>query len=267
MMKKFRTILCAVLAAGTLTACTAEATAFGTEVTDEGKGLTLTAENAGKGTAAGTEIDIAEGEQVTVNADVTSGAVRLTLTGEGKSEPSVDAVYDAAGLEETYELEPGTYMIMYTAEENKTTGTVRTAAAASETAEAPAEETSAAEDGQNPIMNFIGTYAKDRAMIDVSAADDKDGAAFHITWGTSAAEHSEWDMSGTFDPETLTVSYDNCTRKNIVFKEDGSVESEDIVYENGKGSFTFSADDATLTWNDEQEHQADDMVFGWALVD
>ena len=78
-------------------------------------------------------------------------------------------------------------------------------------------------------MNFVGSYAKDRALIEVSAADDKDGAKFHITWGSSAAEHSEWDMTGTFDPETLTVNYEKAVKKDVVFKEDGSVESAEPI--------------------------------------
>jgi hypothetical protein len=45
------------------------------------------------------------------------------------------------------------------------------------------------------------------------------------------------------------------------------IHSENIVYEDGTGSFTFSAEENSLTWKDEKEHIADDTVFGWALVD
>ena len=131
------------------------------------------------------------------------------------------------------------------------------------TEEAAKDETAAAPaDRQNPIMNFVGTYAKDRASILVEA-DGDDGAKFLINWGSSASEHTEWIMSGKFDANTLTVNYDNCVRKDVVFKEDGSTDSETVIYENGKGSFTFT-DDLKLTWNDEEEHQADGMVFDYA---
>ena len=256
-MNLFRTILCAALAAGTLAGCASGKGTFSTELLDEGVGLKLTADGAIKGTAAGTSIDVAEGEHVSVSADVTSGGVQLVMTESGNDQAAVDYVYDSVGSEVEYDLTPGTYNIMFSAAKNKTTGIVTVKVIPAETA--PAAES----DGQNPIMNFVGTYAKDRCYIEVSAADSDNGAAFHINWGSSASEHSEWDMSGTFDTETLTVNYDNAVRKNIVFNEDGSVASETTVYENGKGSFTFSEGDLTLVWNDEQEHAADDTVFGW----
>ena len=114
------------------------------------------------------------------------------------------------------------------------------------------------EDGQNPVMNFIGSYAVGRANIDVSCEGQSD-AKFLVTWGSSAFETSSWEMSGTLDWDTLTVPYSNCTRTDIVFGEDGS-ESDNVVYENGTGSFTFH-DDGSLTWQDDMENAGEDMVF------
>lgn len=123
-----------------------------------------------------------------------------------------------------------------------------------------AEEAEAtADDGQNPIMNFVGTYASGRASILVEA-DGADGAKLTVTWGSSASEHSEWVMSGKFDPDTLTIEYSDCVRKDIEFAEDGSVKSETVVYENGFGNAHFD-DDGNLRWKDDEEHMADDMVF------
>ena len=260
-MKKFTEILCAAMLAGSLAACTTEATVFGTSLTDE-EGIQLTAENADKGSESSSGIDVAEGEHVVVAGSVTKGAVNFRIAQDGAETPAAEWTVNGENQEVEYELAPGSYTVSFTADEDGTTGTVTVAKKPFESAEAPA-----AEDGQNPIMNFVGSYAKDRALIEVSAADDKDGAKFHITWGSSAAEHSEWDMTGTFDPETLTVNYEKAVKKDVVFKEDGSVESENIVYEDGTGSFTFSAEENSLTWKDEKEHIADDTVFGWALVD
>ena len=130
-----------------------------------------------------------------------------------------------------------------------------------EAAEAPSEQ-----DGQNPIMNFVGIYARDRASIEVGATDQIDGVKITVTWGSSAWEHSEWVMTGRFDTETLTVAYDDCVRTDYVFKEDGSVDTETVVYEDGTGTITFSDEDGlTLTWDDEMEHIADDMIFEYAV--
>ena len=140
-------------------------------------------------------------------------------------------------------------------------------------------------DSQNPIMNFVGVYAKDRCQINVMPLED-DYADFVVTWSNNAASHDEWHMSGKFDPETLSVTYDNCTKKEVVFKTDGSIESEEIKYENGTGTFTFNPDTNAnsvifwmigstgtftfnpdtnvLTWKDDIENAADGIVFEYA---
>ena len=43
--------------------------------------------------------------------------------------------------------------------------------------------------------------------------------------------------------------------------EDGSVESETVIYENGTGTITFSDTDYSLTWADNEEHIADGITF------
>lgn len=127
-----------------------------------------------------------------------------------------------------------------------------------ETAEETAEETS--EEGQNPVMNFVGDYASDRCTITVEAGEGN-VANITVEWASSAAERSEWTMSGEFDEETTSVYYQDCTKKNLVFAEDGSVSSEETVYEGGHGTFTFNADEQTLTWTDDIENIADGAVF------
>ena len=118
------------------------------------------------------------------------------------------------------------------------------------------------DEGQNPIMNFIGTYASGRASIFIGATDESNGANATVTWSSSAAENSTWVMSGTFDPETLQFEYHDCVRTDYVYNESGDVESQEEVYTGGHGFMTFTdGDPLTLTWQDDQEHMADDMVF------
>ena len=131
---------------------------------------------------------------------------------------------------------------------------------------APAGSEAVVDDGQNPVMNFIGVYGHDRASVMVEA-DGSDGAKITVTWGSSAAENSEWVMSGKFDPETLTVAYTDCVRTDYVWNEQGEIDSETVAYENGEGTITFSDDGAlTLTWDDAQEHIADGTVFEYASL-
>lgn len=120
----------------------------------------------------------------------------------------------------------------------------------------------AADDGQNPVMNFIGNYTCDRASVFVSAEGEENGASVIVTWGSSAWENSSWMMSGTFDPDTLQFEYHDCVRTDYVYNEDGEVDSQTEVYTGGHGFMFFSDDGAlTFTWQDDQEHIADGMVF------
>ena len=132
---------------------------------------------------------------------------------------------------------------------------------------APAgSEAAAAEDGQNPVMNFIGVYGHDRASVMVEA-DGMENAKITVTWGGSAAENAEWVMSGKFDPETLTVQYTDCVKTVYVWNEQGEIDSETVEYENGEGTITFTDGEAlSLTWDDAQEHIADGTVFEYASL-
>ena len=129
-----------------------------------------------------------------------------------------------------------------------------------------ASKEAAADDGQNPVMNFIGVYACDRASMKVEATDEQDGVKISVTWSSSAAEHSEWVMTGKFDADKLTVDYKDCVRTDYVFNEDGSVQSETVVYEKGEGTVTFyDGEKLSLTWDDAEEDVAADMVFEYAV--
>lgn len=113
-------------------------------------------------------------------------------------------------------------------------------------------------------MNFIGSYSSDRASMLVKAEGATD-AKITVSWASSASEISKWTMSGTFDPNTHTVSYDNCIRTNYAHNESGEVDSETVAYNHGTGTITFT-ENGTLTWADDQEHVADGMTFAFNAV-
>ena len=118
--------------------------------------------------------------------------------------------------------------------------------------------------GQNPIMNFVGYYVCERANVFISA-DGEEGASAIVTWSSSAWENSSWMMSGTFDPETLQFEYHDCVRTNYKYNDDGELESQEEVYTGGHGFMFFKeGDPLTLTWQDDQESIAEDMVFEYA---
>ena len=120
------------------------------------------------------------------------------------------------------------------------------------------------DDGQNPVMNFIGNYVCDRASVFISA-DGDEGASAIVTWGSSAWENSSWMMTGTFDPETLQFEYHDCVRIDYVYDESGEETSQTEIYTGGHGFMFFAeGDPLTLTWQDDQENVADGMVFEYA---
>jgi len=132
------------------------------------------------------------------------------------------------------------------------------AAAQPQLRETIAKETIAPDDGQNPVMNFIGNYYGGRACVSVEAKGS-DEAEITVVWGDSYNTKAVWTMSGTFNEATTSVFYDNAIKKVITLNEKGEVIFEEYLYTSGRGEFVFSYDG--VTWNDLEEHIADTMVF------
>ena len=126
------------------------------------------------------------------------------------------------------------------------------------------ETTEQSDDGQSALMNFIGKYGSGRCTIEVNTLEGQDGTAeIRVSWSGSANSYSEWKMTGKFDDDKLTVDYKDCVKKEITMKEDGSVDTENVIYENGTGTFTFKEgkNGLELTWDDKKESAADGMTF------
>jgi len=126
----------------------------------------------------------------------------------------------------------------------------------------------AGDDGQNPVMNVIGNYVCDRARVEVQPKGE-DMADITVSWSNSAFDHAEWTMSGVFDTDTMTVSYSDCVMKNVAYDRDSEetdkIPLETIIYTDGSGKIIFG-EDGTLTWEDDQDHAAEGMVFEYLLV-
>ena len=112
------------------------------------------------------------------------------------------------------------------------------------------------------MMALVMTFAMGLSACGKKAAPD-DGQ--NPTWSSSAWENSTWMMSGTFDPETLQFEYHDCVKTDYKYKDDGDVESQEEVYTGGHGFMFFKeGDPLSLTWQDDQEKVAEDMVFEYA---
>ncbi len=121
------------------------------------------------------------------------------------------------------------------------------------------------EDGQNPIMNFVGDYGYGRTLIHVEA-DGMEKAKFSVTQDSSLTENMTWTMTGSLD-DKLTVVYDDAVKKTVKKDADGNVLSEEVEYEKGTGQFVFDPSSDVLRWHDDVEQFGDgvDFIYGFVL--
>lgn len=244
--------------------------AAGEDASSDKAGADVTSDNAGKDTSSDK-----------AGADVTSDAAGKDASSDAVGK---DATSDAAGKNSSSDA-AGKDASSDAAEQDAASGAADTAAP-SDTDETVAasddpgseiavvvddsakgvERSGREEEGQNPVMGFIGPYAYGSAGMYIEAGGGHD-ARVSVAWGSSTGKRSEWIMSGPFDEKTLTITYSNCVRKDLVFNENGDVESETIAYENGTGTITFQeGENTSLVWKDDQDHMADNAVFTWNFV-
>ena len=124
------------------------------------------------------------------------------------------------------------------------------------------------DEGQNPVMNYVGFYVCDRANVFIEATDSENGASANVTWSSSAWENSTWVMTGTFDADEQRFEYHDCVRTDYEYDDAGDVKSQTETYTGGHGFMFFEDGDdgvTRLTWQDDQENVADGMVFEYAV--
>ncbi|MBR4759958.1 MAG: hypothetical protein IK078_07415 [Lachnospiraceae bacterium] len=113
------------------------------------------------------------------------------------------------------------------------------------------------ENAENPVAEYAGQYYIGKGNLSISP-EGTDGALIEVWWGSSAAEHSEWVMHGTFDESTMTITYSDCEKHDFTLNEDGEVEKDETAYTDGTGSVKIN-DNGSVTWTDDQDHIADDL--------
>ena len=117
------------------------------------------------------------------------------------------------------------------------------------------------EEGQNPVMNWIGNYQYGRVTALVEC-EGTDSARIRIRWGASAWEEAVWVIVGKLDPETLTIRYTDAIETIVTWNDDGDIVSKETVYTDGTGTIVFNRD-GTFTWHEDQSPYGEDMVFEW----
>ena len=145
-----------------------------------------------------------------------------------------------------------------------------TAAEAATTAqkeEAPAEAAStqeeAAQDGQNPAMNFVGAYSDENGKgysLLLEATDEVDGVYVTIGYPHDST-YTYWEMYGKIADNVITY------QEGAEYAMNPSIENpeeavEELVYYDGTGSFEITADNK-ITWKDDKENAGEGLVFAW----
>ena len=136
----------------------------------------------------------------------------------------------------------------------------------SEVSSQPAEDSSeavVAEDGQNPVMNFVGKYNAGDSIEALVEAEGANGARITVTYAGSPWFRSQTVMSGVFDAETLTVVFSNATLTEYTYNSQGGVAEETVSYSDGKGRALFHPEDNTLTIIDEFPSGDLETVYSW----
>ena len=119
------------------------------------------------------------------------------------------------------------------------------------------------EDGQNPIMNFVGVYSTEYNTEALVEAEGADGAKITVTWAGSPWFHTQTVMSGPFDPETLTMTFANAVLTEYTYASDGSVAEEKASDTKGKGHAVFDPENNSLTITEEFESGNIETVYAW----
>lgn len=135
--------------------------------------------------------------------------------------------------------------------------------------QAPADTTAVIggeEDGQNPVMNFIGNYQSDRRTMLVEAKG-MDEAKVTVHWGSDAWTYAEWTMTGKIveEGDGLVMRYTDGAYATVTTAEDGSETRTDETT-GGTGTVWFNAD-YTITWTDDQDEEIRELRFEWLPVD
>lgn len=109
-------------------------------------------------------------------------------------------------------------------------------------------------------FSFEGTYYSDRCHITFSKGTDKT-VNVQIGWASRYNESLEWTMSGEYDSEAYCIQYEDCVKKNVLYKAENEVEKEETLYTDGTGTFLFSLSGDSVTWTDKKEDVAQGRIF------
>lgn len=117
-------------------------------------------------------------------------------------------------------------------------------------------------------LSVVGSYheIKNRDIeVEIKDSGRAEGEyRVSFSWPQSETERIKWVFFGSFNAEG-ELTYTNCVKSIERRGEDGEI-SEETVYEDGSGKLLFDLETERLSWRDEKESAADDLVFEKTLL-
>ena len=106
---------------------------------------------------------------------------------------------------------------------------------------------------------YEGTWVCDRASIEI--VWEEEGFRVFISWGSNAAETSEWEYSCHYIAETKSLeAVPTGIHTDNVYGADGEIVSSTVIYDDGEATFTLD-EEGRLLWHDVKEDAGKDMLF------
>lgn len=111
---------------------------------------------------------------------------------------------------------------------------------------------------QNPSMNIMGIYCKDKIKINVDPIGIR-STSMTVEWPRNDNSKAIWYMSGRLNEETMSIDYENAVKRVITYNKDGIEISDIEIYTSGKGKMTFTKEG--MKWDEYNESVARGMIF------
>lgn len=126
---------------------------------------------------------------------------------------------------------------------------------------APADEKFSADD----MVGVWTDNVANRAMIEISPADESGRYAILVSWGNGAAETYQWTMTATATDNNV-LYYDDCVHTIVSFAGESSENTVSAdanieeVYTGGHGQFVL-LETNELQWTDDIDNAGGDVLF------
>ena len=216
-MRKAALLFSAILMTAAIAGCSAKTSSFSI-VSGLDNTVSIQSENSDTDTTGEGNIRVDEGMQLIVSAEMTSGAIHLSFTVDGGSEPAIEADFDTTGSTAYGPMDPGEYKIACSILKNDTTGKIRIVTEA-----APEEEAEKADAGQEAAAPEE-TEGKEELPSSEEAAPEE-SVAEEAPEETTAAEAAA--------PEETQAAEENANAEEAPAEAAEDPETEALLIEGG----------------------------------